>query len=81
MMCSIGVSAARARDGWIAVVHSAPPATAAPAAALPFRNVLRLIEAGRWGRGWAGIGASLPGSLPLDFLTQPPLYDGIVNGA
>jgi len=52
MMCSIGVSAARARDGWIAVVHIAPPATAAPAAALPFRNVRRLIDVGRGSGGW-----------------------------
>jgi hypothetical protein len=43
MMCSIGVSAARTRLGWIAVVQTAPPATATPAAALPFRNVRRVI--------------------------------------
>ena len=42
MTWRIGVSTAWTRRGWIAVVQSAPPASATPAAALPFRNVLRL---------------------------------------
>src|SRR5262245_37625118 len=45
-MWLIGVSAARARRGWIAVVHRPPPATAAPAATEPFRNVRRDRDAG-----------------------------------
>src|SRR5689334_1846501 len=44
--CSIGVSAARARLGWMAVVHRPPPAIAAPAATEPFRNVRRDRVAG-----------------------------------
>jgi hypothetical protein len=58
MMCSIGVSAARALLGWIAVVQRPPPATAAPVAAVLLRNVRRLMAGSRRGASFSGIRGS-----------------------
>src|SRR5512142_1240139 len=55
-MCSIGVSAARARRGCSAVVQRPPPATAAPVARAPLTKVRRVIEGVR--RRGSGIGSS-----------------------
>src|SRR6476661_2039335 len=75
MMCSIGVSAARARRGWMAVVQTAPPATAIPAAALPFRNVRRVISVPRGDEGWRGMWTLLGVRPPQRFEGNDTLVD------